>query len=213
MKEIVLKMKEIYQDKLLYIGMRGSHCLGLNTEDSDEDYLVVISDDLENKFDQGQDIQISTLSQFHKCFLQGDLQVVEALTYKLYSSDEFNYEKYLQILQTDIYEELFRCNIFKVIKNHIKRYNKNIQKDKMIAKILLFEYLLQLDKNRLIECYLTHSIETKEKRQYLRIRQGKKTQEHIFRIAEISNIRNDKTFKEQVYGRMEYLTKQVEILL
>lgn len=76
---------------MLYVGLRGSHCINLNNENSDCDVLIV--DDCENSF--MNDYVIYSRETFFKSFRRIGFEVVEALFSELNIDESFVENAYL----------------------------------------------------------------------------------------------------------------------
>lgn len=83
LEETIRELKEIYKENLLYIGLRGSHCINLEREESDYDLLIVV-ENLKNERIQEDFITLNK-ETFKESFYQVHLEVVEALCRELNS--------------------------------------------------------------------------------------------------------------------------------
>lgn len=144
--------KATYGDNLLYIGLRGSRCLNVYTDQSDYDYLVVVKNGLDtSKFSQ-RDITVITEDQWTEMSRQIVFETVEATFNPLFCKTEFveTMETYNALLQSKRKEvtDLFHFQLFQMLKNQLKQVGKattDERRNKFTAKSWLFYQMLQTE--------------------------------------------------------------------
>lgn len=137
------EMKEKYGENLLYIGLRGSRVLGLNNENSDYDFTVVLK---ETKDDIQRDCAFYGYKTFMDSFYRAEIDVVEAVLNPVFIDNMFRGEHSLLYSRSQhkIFKETVIINYFLSIKNLYKRFLQDTQNTKYLQKANVF-YLCFLD--------------------------------------------------------------------
>lgn len=195
-------LKLTYKDDLLFVGLRGSHCLNLQTKNSDIDLLVVVSDNYSNA--KMQDINILNLSTFKKGVLKVNLEIVEAISNEIYVKNDF--EDIIYKIKT-IFESgnesiqyLFWYQLWSALKNQIKQFYKNERKNKFLSRTLLWGNFLK--EKDCINYWIRHkAISQEQKYNYFRIKNNYKITEDDLRKLEVlwlyrTNDDNRKYYRE-----------------
>lgn len=198
-------LKEKYGEHLLFVGLRGSHCLGLTLETSDVDYLAIVDFETTKCKELQNDTAVYGINLAHERILNGSFNFVEALTSPVYCSDDFNLRSYLNIFDTEEYEYCFKYHIWGYIKNLLKLYDKKDDNRKFGAKIILF-YKLFTEYSNIIGYYKSHKLPQELGDLYFRIRGFGLTEEDKLLIEEIRKWREDRAIKQQTKDDCNYYT-------
>lgn len=137
-------LKNYYKKNLLFIGLRGSRFFGTAKENSDFDLLVVVKNEISQlKKEKNFDIQIYNVNDFEKAFLKGRFEIFEGLYGELFSINNFgnNLRHYVD-KNKKIFNDLLTYEIFNILKNQIKQFDKT-QCDKFLIHTLLWSSLLE----------------------------------------------------------------------
>lgn len=196
-------LKEKYGKHLLFVGLRGSHCLGLSLESSDTDYLAIIDLETTKCKELQNDTIVYGINVAHKRILNGTFNFVEALTSPIYCSDSFNLQSYLTIFDSKEYEYCFKYHIWGYIKNLLKLYDKKDDDRKSAAKIILFYELLNKYSN-IVDYYKLHQLPQKLCDLYFRVRKFGLTEEDKILIENIRKWRENESIKQQTKDDCDY---------
>lgn len=190
---------------VLLIGRRGSTCIGLNDSNSDIDYLVVgknNSDMLEQE-NIMLDTNLVTQDRFELMLSRMSIETIEALYNLEYVSDTFEeqvaqYKNYVEN-GNDTYF-LFWYQIWLMLKNQIKQFNKGVNNSKFASKIYLYSALLKND--NILDYWVKGKIISQDiKDNYFRIRGGVITDADVRLIDNIAAERNNATLRADYRAR------------
>lgn len=165
MKNLTLNEVIANYDHLLFIGYRGSRSLGLETKESDHDYLIIT-----DKSFKDDNVLSVTLDEFKQMADNCELEAVEASCNPLWFANaniRVMVEGYAASFWSNRSIELFKCQLFLLLKNQLKQ---SITSDKFKAKVYLYWWLYNSDNP--ITYYKQHHLPTKVKFTYLVIRYG-----------------------------------------
>lgn len=196
-------LKEKYGEHLLFVGLRGSHCLGLSLESSDIDYLAIIDLKMTKCKELQNDTIVYGINLAHERILNGTFNFVEALTSPIYCSDNFNLQAYLAIFDSKEYKYCFKYHIWGYIKNLLKLYDKKDDNRKYAAKVILF-YKLFNEYSNIINYYKLHKLPQELCDLYFRIRKFGLTEEDKILIENIRKWREDESIKQQTKDDCDY---------
>lgn len=124
--EVIERLKKQYGEDLLFVGARGSNCVGLQMEGSDLDILAIVNRQMKKCKELQDDVAVYGLDLADERIMVGAFNLVEALLSPLYIADSYRslYDKYLEIIFTEEYNYMFRSHLYGAIKNFIKLYYK-----------------------------------------------------------------------------------------
>lgn len=196
-------LKEKYGEHLLFVGLRGSRCLGLALESSDTDYLAIIDFETTKCKELQNDTIVYGINLAHERILNGTFNFVEALTGPIYCSDNFNLQAYLAIFDSKEYEYCFKYHIWGYIKTLLKLYDKKDDNRKYAAKIILF-YELFNEYSNIVDYYKSHKLPQKLCDLYFRIRKFGLTEEDKILIEKIRKWREDEVIGQQTKDDCDY---------
>lgn len=203
---------------MLFKGYRGSRALGLETEQSDIDVLVVLKkeeltiNDTQSKVpvkqgqrfvginDQGEDEMTVTLTEFQRMAQNAELEFIEAY-FSSYEVDSWMMLDILHIesyIYTDEYDKLFKKQLFYVLRNQVKQYLKGYKTEHFLAKIYLYSYLLT--KDNAVKVYRDGLDDSFNKDLYFKLKRGLKTETTANLAQVIKDIKNNvnrQTYIEQ----------------
>lgn len=203
---------------MIFKGYRGSRALGLETEQSDIDVLVVLKKDeltIKDKQSnvpvkqgqrfvginsQGEDEMTVTLTEFQRMAQNAELEFIEAY-FSSYEVDSWMMLDILHIesyIYTDEYDKIFKKQLFYVLRNQVKQYLKGYKTEHFLAKIYLYSYLLT--KDNAIKVYRDGLDASFNKELYFKLKRGLKTETTANLAQVIKDIKNNvnrQTYIEQ----------------
>ena len=203
---------------MLFKGYRGSRALGLETEQSDIDVLVVLKkdeltiNDTQSKVpvkqgqrfvginSQGEDEMTVTLKEFQRMAQNAELEFIEAY-FNAYEVDSWMMLDILHIesyIYTDEYDKIFKKQLFYVLRNQVKQYLKGYKTEHFLAKIYLYSYLLT--KDNAVKVYRDGLDDSFNKELYFKLKRGLKTETTANLAQVIKDIKNNvnrQTYIEQ----------------
>lgn len=214
--EVIERLKKQYGDDLLFVGARGSNCVGLQMEGSDLDILAIVNRQMKKCKELQDDVAVYGLDLADERIMVGAFNLVEALLSPLYIADSYRslYDKYLEIIFTEEYNYMFRSHLYGAIKNFIKLYYKKDGENryKHIAKIIMFYKLCTVKEytESLIEYWSEHKLPEEVSEQYFRIRKYGPTLEEEELIKVIEVWRENSKVKEEIHDLCEYYSRLLE---